>query len=73
MIPHVHAGGEMAPTDWPKTGRCIDWMTEVGEWFGGAATWHFGIGKDHGKARETGWWRDEATGFKGSLRDSLSG
>lgn len=63
VLPHLQAKGDMAPGDYCKVRRCIDWMAEVGEVFGGAHTWSDGFQKQGGHAREGGWWRKEQAGF----------
>lgn len=63
VLPHLQAKGEMPPGDYCKARRCIDWMAEVGEVFGGAHTWSDGFQKQGGQAREGGWWRKEQAGF----------
>lgn len=63
VVPHCQGGGEMAPGDYCKTRRCIDWMAEIGEVIGAAYVWTQGFQKAGGHSRETGWWRAEGTGF----------
>lgn len=63
VVPHCQGGGEMAPGDYCKTRRCIDWMAEIGEVIGAAYVWTQGFQKAGGHSRETGWWRAECTGF----------
>lgn len=67
VVPHCQAGGEMAPGDYCKTRRCIDWMAEIGEVVGAAYVWTQGFQKAGGHSRETGWWRAEGTGFAEGL------
>lgn len=63
VVPHCQSGGEMAPGDYCKARRCIDWMAEIGEVIGAAYVWTQGFQKAGGHSRETGWWRAEGTGF----------
>lgn len=63
VVPHCQCGGEMAPGDYCKARRCIDWMAEIGEVIGAAYVWTQGFQKARGHSRETGWWRAEGAGF----------
>ncbi|OBT76014.1 hypothetical protein VF21_03521 [Pseudogymnoascus sp. 05NY08] len=62
-IPHLEDGGDVPPGDYCKIRALLDRCAEVGEVWGGALTWGFGLGKGGGRARERGWWRTEGAGW----------
>ena len=64
VLPHLQANGEMPPGDYCKIRAMLDWCAEIGDVFGTAGAWTFGLGKGKGHARETKWWRNERLGFQ---------